>query len=119
MKKYVKLIGLLVLCLVFLSGTMALADEYPSIKHVDKLDMSGYEGAIEENMTLCVESYIGSERSGEGIKLPRFGSFRVQNRKARKGRNPATGETIEIAERKAVVFKPSRFLRDAIDKQTA
>lgn len=57
--------------------------------------------------------------SGEGIKLPRFGSFRVQNRKARKGRNPATGETIEIAERKAVVFKPSRFLRDAIDKQTA
>ncbi|MEM7007953.1 MAG: integration host factor subunit alpha [Thermodesulfobacteriota bacterium] len=55
---------------------------------------------------------------GEGIKLPRFGSFRVQNRKARKGRNPATGETIEIAERKAVVFKPSRFLRDSIDKHT-
>jgi integration host factor subunit alpha len=55
---------------------------------------------------------------GEGIKLPRFGSFRVQSRKARKGRNPATGETIEI-ERRAVVFKPSRFLRDAIDKQTA
>ncbi len=56
---------------------------------------------------------------GEGIKLPRFGSFSVQNRKARKGRNPATGDTIEIAERKAVVFKPSRFLRDSIDKQTA
>ena len=56
---------------------------------------------------------------GEGTKLPRFGSFRVQNRKARKGRNPATGDTIEIAERKAVVFKPSRFLRDSIDKQTA
>ena len=55
---------------------------------------------------------------GEGIKLPRFGSFRVQNRKARKGRKPATGETIEIAERKAVVFKPSRFLRDSIDKHT-
>ena len=55
---------------------------------------------------------------GKGIKLPRFGSFRVQNRKARKGRNPATGETIEIAERKAVVFKPSRFLRDSIDKHT-
>ena len=55
---------------------------------------------------------------GEGIKLPRFGSFRVQNRKARKGRNPATGETIEIAERKAVVLKPSRFLRDSIDKHT-
>ncbi len=50
------------------------------------------------------------------VKLPRFGSFRVQRRKARKGRNPSTGETIEIAERDAIIFKPSRFLRDAIDK---
>lgn len=57
--------------------------------------------------------------NGEGIKIPKFGSFRVQNRKARKGRNPATGETIEIVRRKAVVFKPSRHLRDAINKKTA
>ena len=54
---------------------------------------------------------------GNGIKLPRFGSFRVQQRKARKGRNPSTGETIEIGSRKAVVFKPSRFLRDALDSK--
>ena len=54
---------------------------------------------------------------GEGVKLPRFGSFRVQERKSRKGRNPSTGETIEIASRKAVVFKPSRFLRDSIDRK--
>ncbi len=48
---------------------VGLADEYPSIKHIDKLEMAGYRGVIEENMTLCVESYIGSERSGEGVKL--------------------------------------------------
>jgi Xaa-Pro dipeptidase len=48
---------------------VGLADEYPSIKHIDKLELGGYEGVVEENMTLCVESYIGSERSGEGIKL--------------------------------------------------
>lgn len=54
---------------------------------------------------------------GNGIKLPRFGSFRVQQRKARKGRNPSTGDTIEIGSRKAVVFKPSRFLRDAMDSK--
>lgn len=53
----------------------------------------------------------------EGVKLPRFGSFKVQQRKARKGRNPSTGETIEIGARKAVVFKTSRFLRDAIDSK--
>lgn len=55
--------------------------------------------------------------AGNGIKLPRYGSFRVQQRKARKGRNPSTGETIEIGSRKAVVFKPSRFLRDAMDSK--
>jgi len=55
--------------------------------------------------------------NGEGIKIPRFGTFRIQRRKSRKGRNPATGDTIEIEARKAVVFKPSRFLRDAINKE--
>ena len=48
---------------------VGLADEYPSIKHVHDLDKKGYEGVLEENMTLCVESYIGSEKSGEGVKL--------------------------------------------------
>ena len=48
---------------------VGLADEYPSIKHVHDLDKKGYEGKLEENMTLCVESYIGSEKSGEGVKL--------------------------------------------------
>lgn len=54
-------------------------------------------------------------KDGEGIKIPKFGSFRVQNRKSRKGRNPATGDTIEISQRKAIVFKPSRFLRDTLN----
>lgn len=53
---------------------------------------------------------------GEGLKMPRFGSFRIQERKSRKGRNPATGDSIHISKRKAVVFKPSRFLRDALNK---
>ncbi len=54
---------------------------------------------------------------GESIKIPKFGTFRIQRRKPRKGRNPATGETIEITERSAIVFKPSRFLRDALNKE--
>ena len=51
--------------------------------------------------------------NGQSIKLPRFGSFRTQNRNARKGRNPSTGEDITIGEREDVVFKSSRFLRDS------
>ncbi len=53
---------------------------------------------------------------GESIKIPGFGSFRLQKKKARKGRNPATGEAIVIADRTVVTFKPSRFLRDSINE---
>ncbi len=53
---------------------------------------------------------------GEGIKIPGFGSFRLQKRKAKKGRNPATGEAIVIADRTVVTFTPSRFLRDSINE---
>jgi len=48
---------------------VGLADEYPSIKHIHDFDAKGYDGVVRENMTLCVESYIGSEKSGEGVKL--------------------------------------------------
>ncbi len=48
---------------------VGLADEYPSIKHIDKYAVAGFDGVLEENMTLCVESYIGSETAGEGVKL--------------------------------------------------
>ncbi|MEM7206977.1 MAG: Xaa-Pro peptidase family protein [Pseudomonadota bacterium] len=48
---------------------VGLADEYPSIKHIHDFDKKGYDTVLEENMTLCVESYIGSEKSGEGVKL--------------------------------------------------
>lgn len=48
---------------------VGLADEYPSIKHARDFAAKGYDGVLEENMTLCVESYIGSKKSGEGVKL--------------------------------------------------
>ncbi len=48
---------------------VGLADEYPSIKHVDDLAARGYPGTVEAGMTLCVESYIGAEGGTEGVKL--------------------------------------------------
>ncbi len=82
-----------------------------------RIGLSKREAA--EIVEFFFEAVKGKLSNGEGIKIPKFGSFRVQNRKARKGRNPATGETIEIVKRKAVVFRPSRHLRDAINKKTA
>ncbi|MDA2918397.1 integration host factor subunit alpha [Desulfobacterota bacterium AH_259_B03_O07] len=53
---------------------------------------------------------------GERVQIRGFGSFRLQKRKARKGRNPTTGDAIVIADRNVVTFKPSRFLRDSINE---
>jgi len=47
---------------------------------------------------------------GEKVDLRGFGSFSSKDKKARTGRNPKTGEAIEIAARKAVGFKPSKEL---------
>ena len=48
---------------------VGLADEYPSIKHHMDFDKKGYDGVLEPGMTLCVESYMGSDQGGEGVKL--------------------------------------------------
>jgi DNA-binding protein HU-beta len=54
-------------------------------------------------------------RSGEGAKVPGFGSFALSERAARKGRNPATGETIKIKASKTVRFKVGKELKEAVN----
>ncbi|MEO8302904.1 MAG: Xaa-Pro peptidase family protein [Betaproteobacteria bacterium] len=46
-----------------------LCGEYPYIPYPTDFERKGYDGLIEENMTLCVESFIGDEAGGEGVKL--------------------------------------------------
>ena len=53
---------------------------------------------------------------GESIKISGFGNFIVRTKKPRIGRNPQTGETIEISARRVLTFKPSQVLRDGVNK---
>ena len=53
----------------------------------------------------------------ETIKLNGFGNFTIKEKKARKGRNPQTGETIIISERKVVKFKPSVVFKSEVNKK--
>lgn len=53
-------------------------------------------------------------KSGDSVQLIGFGTFEVRERAARTGRNPHTGETIEIAAAKVPAFKPGKALKDAI-----
>ena len=53
-------------------------------------------------------------KEDDKVQIPGFGSFEVRERAARTGRNPHTGETIEIAAAKVPAFKPGKGLKDAI-----
>lgn len=53
-------------------------------------------------------------KRGEKVSLVGFGTFDVKRRKAREGRNPATGETIQIEARVVPSFKAGRALKDAL-----
>lgn len=53
-------------------------------------------------------------KKGGEVTLTGFGTFKVSKRKARKGRNPQTGEEIKIAAKKVPVFKPGKGLKDAV-----
>ncbi|AWL12779.1 DNA-binding protein HU-1 [Saliniradius amylolyticus] len=54
-------------------------------------------------------------KNGGSVQLTGFGSFGVNQRSARSGRNPQTGETIQIAARKVPNFKAGKVLKDAVN----
>jgi integration host factor subunit alpha len=52
---------------------------------------------------------------GEGVEISGFGTFRIRRKQSRKGRNPRTGEKLVISARRALVFRPSRVLKDELN----
>ena len=61
-----------------------------------------------------METITTALKDGEKVEIIGFGSFSVTERAARKGRNPQTGEEIEIAASKAPTFKAGKKLKDAV-----
>lgn len=53
---------------------------------------------------------------GDKVQLIGFGNFEVRERAARKGRNPQSGEEIEIAASKVPAFKPGKVLKESVNK---
>ena len=54
----------------------------------------------------------------EDVKIVGFGHFRIRRKASRRGRNPQTGDSIEITARKVLTFKPSKGLKQRINSQT-
>ncbi len=62
-----------------------------------------------------VDAVTDTLKKGETVNLIGFGTFEVRDRKARTGRNPQTGATIQIAAAKSPAFKAGKALKDAVN----
>lgn len=60
------------------------------------------------------DTILNALAKGEKVQLIGFGNFEVRHRAARKGRNPQTGEEIEIPASKVPAFKPGKALKEAV-----
>jgi len=63
-----------------------------------------------------LKSIVDALHRGEKIELRGFGSFRLRNRRARAGRNPKTGERVQVPAKRIPYFKPGRELKELINK---
>ena len=68
-----------------------------------------------ETLNITLEAIKVSLKKGQRVQLVGFGSFLVRHRKARQGRNPKTGETIQIKARKVPAFSAGAELKSAVN----
>jgi DNA-binding protein HU-beta len=90
---------------------MTKADLIDSI--ASKLDMP--KGQAERADNTVFDDIVGALRSGDKVNISGFGTFAVSARKARTGRNPKTGESIQIAASKSAKFKAGKSLKDQLN----
>jgi len=84
-----------------------LIDELAARTGMTRRDASSALNAVLDSITDAL-------RRGGNVQLVGFGTFEVRSREARMGRNPRTGEPIQIAASKAPAFRPGRQLRSAL-----
>lgn len=84
---------------------------------IDKI--AEQHGVTKAAAKAIVETTLGSiiEAAvlGQEVNFPSFGKFKVQEKPAREGRNPATGATIQIAASKKLIFQPGKAVKDRLN----
>ncbi len=79
----------------------------------EKIGFSRKESA--EIVDLVFDLMKETLEGGDKIKISGFGNFIVREKRSRKGRNPQTGQELEISARRVLTFKPSQVLRKALN----
>src|SRR5213076_2252620 len=90
---------------------MTKADLVEEVSKVTELTRKDSEVIVDQ----LFESVIKALRTGDKLEVRGFGSFRVRQRNARVGRNPKTGEKVEVPAKRVPYFKPSKELKDLIN----
>src|SRR5438270_193117 len=97
------------------TGVMTKAELVDEVASVVQLTKKQAETIV----NIVFDSIVDSLRNGQKIELRGFGSFRLRNRKSRTGRNPKTGEKVEVPSKKIPYFKPGKELKELINKAVA
>ncbi len=92
--------------------SMTKADLIDEVSRLAELTRKDSEVIVET----IFESVVRSLRAGDKIEIRGFGSFRTRQRKPRMGRNPKTGEKVEVPAKKIPFFKPSKELKDLVNE---
>ncbi|WP_315900102.1 integration host factor subunit beta [Leisingera daeponensis] len=82
-----------------------IADENPHL----------YQRDVERIVNTVFEEVTDAMARGDRVELRGFGAFSVKKRDARVGRNPRTGETVEVEEKHVPFFKTGKLLRDRLN----
>ena len=69
---------------------------------------------VEKIVQLTLDTVLESLERGETVELRNFGVFKVKTRKGRLGRNPRTGQEVQVPEKRVVVFKPGLVLKNQV-----
>jgi integration host factor subunit beta len=93
---------------------MTKADLVEEVARVTELTRKDSEVIVDT----LFESVIKALKTGDKLEVRGFGSFRVRQRNARVGRNPKTGEKVEVPAKRVPYFKPSKELKDLINDGT-
>ncbi|OIQ64807.1 integration host factor subunit beta [mine drainage metagenome] len=74
-----------------------------------------YQRDVERIVNTIFEEIIEALAKGDRVELRGFGAFSVKKRDARTGRNPRTGESVEVDEKAVPFFKTGKLLRDRLN----
>ncbi|WP_299874066.1 integration host factor subunit beta [uncultured Sulfitobacter sp.] len=74
-----------------------------------------YQRDVERIVNTIFDEITGAMAKGDRVELRGFGAFSVKKRDARVGRNPRTGETVQVEEKHVPFFKTGKLLRDRLN----